>query len=130
MADADVFIGVASADLITVDDIKRMAPQSIVFALANPDPEIDPDLAATCAAVVASGRSDYANQINNVLCFPGLFRGMFDVRARRVTQEIVHRAECLHPPRGRRNGSLTGGGGCGRSPGAATRSSPSDAGSR
>jgi malate dehydrogenase (oxaloacetate-decarboxylating) len=88
MADADVFIGVASSDLITVDDIKRMAPQAIVFALANPDPEIDPDLAATCAAVVASGRSDYANQINNVLCFPGLFRGMLDVRARRVTQEM------------------------------------------
>jgi malate dehydrogenase (oxaloacetate-decarboxylating) len=88
MADTDVFIGVASADLITIDDIRRMASQAIVFALANPDPEIDPDLAATCAAVVASGRSDYANQINNVLCFPGLFRGMLDVRARRVTQEM------------------------------------------
>lgn len=88
MTGADVFIGVASADLITIDDIKRMAPQAIVFALANPDPEIDPDLAATCAAVVASGRSDYANQINNVLCFPGLFRGMLDVRARRVTQDM------------------------------------------
>lgn len=88
MAGADVFIGVASANLITADDVKGMAPQPIVFALANPDPEIDPDLAATCAAVVASGRSDYANQINNVLCFPGLFRGMLDVRARRVTQEM------------------------------------------
>ncbi|MCC6126473.1 MAG: NAD-dependent malic enzyme [Pirellulales bacterium] len=88
MQGADAFIGVASANLITVEDIKRMAPQPIVFALANPDPEIDPDLAASCAAVVASGRSDYANQINNVLCFPGLFRGMFDVRARRVAQEM------------------------------------------
>jgi malate dehydrogenase (oxaloacetate-decarboxylating) len=88
MKGADVFIGVASANLITADDIKCMAPQPIVFALANPDPEIDPDLASSCAAVVASGRSDYANQINNVLCFPGLFRGMLDVRAKRVTQEM------------------------------------------
>jgi malate dehydrogenase (oxaloacetate-decarboxylating) len=88
MKGADVFIGVASANLIAVEDVKRMARRPIVFALANPDPEIDPDLAASCAAVVASGRSDYANQINNVLCFPGLFRGMLDVRARRVTQEM------------------------------------------
>jgi malate dehydrogenase (oxaloacetate-decarboxylating) len=65
-----------------------MADKAIVFALANPDPEIDPDLAAPHVAVIATGRSDYANQINNVLCFPGLFRGMFDVRARRVVNEM------------------------------------------
>jgi malate dehydrogenase (oxaloacetate-decarboxylating) len=59
-----------------------------VFALANPDPEIDPEAAMSCARVVATGRSDYPNQINNVLCFPGLFRGMFDVRALRVTESM------------------------------------------
>ena len=65
-----------------------MAPRPIVFALANPDPEIDPDLAAPHAAVVATGRSDYPNQINNVLCFPGFFRGMLDVRACRVVDAM------------------------------------------
>jgi len=59
-----------------------------VFAMANPDPEIDPALALPYARIVATGRSDYPNQINNVLCFPGLFRGMFDVRARRVTESM------------------------------------------
>ncbi len=85
---ADVFIGVSGPNLLAADDIRRMAADPIVFALANPDPEIDPPAAAAYARVVATGRSDYPNQINNVLCFPGLFRGMFDVRARRVTESM------------------------------------------
>jgi malate dehydrogenase (oxaloacetate-decarboxylating) len=88
LAGADVFIGVSGPNLLTAEDIRRMAAKPIVFALANPDPEIDPAAAARHAAIVATGRSDYPNQINNVLCFPGLFRGMFDVRARRVTESI------------------------------------------
>ncbi len=85
---ADVFIGVSGPDLLKVEDVKRMAAEPIVFALANPDPEIDPEAALPYARVVATGRSDYPNQINNVLCFPGLFRGMLDVRARRVTESM------------------------------------------
>jgi malate dehydrogenase (oxaloacetate-decarboxylating) len=88
MASADVFIGVSSGNVLTVADVKRMAPDSVVFALANPDPEIDPDEAASHARIVATGRSDYPNQINNVLCFPGLFRGMLDVRALHVTSSM------------------------------------------
>lgn len=88
MRGADVFVGVSGPDLVTVDDIKQMASDPIVFALANPDPEIDPEAAMSCARVVATGRSDYPNQINNVLCFPGLFRGMLDVRALRVTEAM------------------------------------------
>lgn len=83
---SDVFIGVSAADVLTVDDLKAMARDPIVFALANPDPEIDPELAIPHAGVIATGRSDYPNQINNVLCFPGFFRGMLDVRACRVTE--------------------------------------------
>ncbi len=85
---ADVFIGVSGPGLLTVEDVKSMAAAPIVFALANPDPEIDPQAALPHAAVVATGRSDYPNQINNVLCFPGLFRGMLDIRARRVTESM------------------------------------------
>ncbi|MBN1394891.1 MAG: NADP-dependent malic enzyme [Pirellulales bacterium] len=85
---ADVFIGVSGPDLLGVEDVKQMAADPVVFALANPDPEIDPQAALTSARVVATGRSDYPNQINNVLCFPGLFRGMLDVRARRVTESM------------------------------------------
>jgi malate dehydrogenase (oxaloacetate-decarboxylating) len=85
---AEVFIGVSGPNLVAADDVRRMGKDPIVFALANPDPEIDPAAAAPHARVVATGRSDYANQINNVLCFPGLFRGMLDVRARRVTESI------------------------------------------
>ena len=88
MRGADVFIGVSGPDLVTVDDLKVMAADPVVFALANPDPEIDPEAAMSCARVVATGRSDYPNQINNVLCFPGLFRGMLDVRALRVTESM------------------------------------------
>ena len=75
---ADVFIGVSAPDLLTGDDIATMADKSIVFALANPVPEVDPVVAGEYAAVVASGRSDYPNQINNVLVFPGFFRGLLD----------------------------------------------------
>ena len=88
IAGADVFVGVSSADVLTVEDVKKMAADPLIFAMANPDPEIDPALAAPHAAVVATGRSDYPNQINNVLCFPGLFRGLLDVRAQRVTDDM------------------------------------------
>jgi malate dehydrogenase (oxaloacetate-decarboxylating) len=85
LADADVFIGL-SAGRVPEDAIATMAPESIIFAMANPDPEVDPTVAARHARVVATGRSDYPNQINNVLAFPGVFRGALDVRARRVTE--------------------------------------------
>jgi malate dehydrogenase (oxaloacetate-decarboxylating) len=85
---ADVFIGVSGPDLITEDEIASMAPQSIVFALANPAPEIDPAVARRHAAIVATGRSDEPNQINNVLAFPGIFRGLLDAAASRVTEEV------------------------------------------
>ncbi len=81
---ADVFIGV-SAGQVPEAAIASMAPDSIVFALANPHPEVDPAIAGKYAAVVATGRSDYPNQINNVLAFPGVFRGALDVRASRIT---------------------------------------------
>ena len=85
---ADVFIGVSSANTVSVDNVKSMASDPIVFALANPDPEIMPEDAGPHVKVMATGRSDYANQINNVLCFPGLFRGLLDVRARNVTDNM------------------------------------------
>jgi len=88
MEGADVFLGVSSANLITVDDVKKMNRDPIVFALANPDPEIRPEDAEPYARVVATGRSDYPNQINNVLCFPGLFRGALDVRATEINAEM------------------------------------------
>ena len=84
MAGADVFIGV-SAGTVPADIVATMAANAIVFALANPDPEIDPEVAHRYAAVVATGRSDYPNQINNVLAFPGVFRGALDARATRIT---------------------------------------------
>jgi len=80
---ADVFIGVSAPGLLTGEDIARMADGAIVFALANPDPEVDPREARRHAAVVATGRSDEPNQINNVLAFPGVFRGLLDAQARR-----------------------------------------------
>ena len=89
MVGADVFIGLSQPNMITVADITAMAEQPIVFALANPDPEIDPVLAATVAAVVATGRSDYPNQINNVLAFPGIFRGLLDAGAYRITDDLL-----------------------------------------
>jgi len=85
---ADVFIGVSVPGAVTRDGIARMADNAIVFALANPRPEVDPEEIEHLAAVVASGRSDYPNQINNVLVFPGVFRGALDVRAASITQEM------------------------------------------
>jgi len=88
MRGADVFIGVSGSNLVSEDQLASMAPKSIVFALANPDPEVDPAVARRHAAVVATGRSDEPNQINNVLAFPGIFRGLLDVGATRITEEI------------------------------------------
>ncbi|MHC4879247.1 MAG: malic enzyme-like NAD(P)-binding protein [Planctomycetota bacterium] len=88
MKGADVFIGVSAAGLVSADDVKSMATDPIVFALANPDPEISPEDAGPHVKVMATGRSDYANQINNVLCFPGMFRGLLDVRAHTVTDRM------------------------------------------
>lgn len=89
LADADVFIGLSAPNLITGDDVASMAKDPIVFALANPDPEIDPLEAAPHAAVVATGRSDFPNQINNVLAFPGIFRGLLDANAHKITNEVL-----------------------------------------
>ncbi|MCC8047635.1 MAG: NAD-dependent malic enzyme [Oscillospiraceae bacterium] len=86
---ADVFIGVSAPGVLTTDMVKTMAPDSIIFACANPTPEIFPDDAkAGGAKVVSTGRSDYPNQINNVLAFPGVFRGAFDVRASDINEEM------------------------------------------
>ncbi|MCW2781721.1 MAG: NAD-dependent malic enzyme [Marmoricola sp.] len=89
---ADVFIGVSGPGVLEAEWIKDMNEGSVIFALANPDPEIDPADAAQYATVVASGRSDYPNQINNVLAFPGVFRGLLDTRAKDVTTEMLLRA--------------------------------------
>jgi malate dehydrogenase (oxaloacetate-decarboxylating) len=89
LAGADVFIGVSAPNLLTGDDIAAMADGAIVFALANPDPEVDPREARKYAAVVATGRSDQPNQINNVLAFPGVFRGMLDAHAEEFTEEMA-----------------------------------------
>jgi malate dehydrogenase (oxaloacetate-decarboxylating) len=83
---ADVFVGVSGPGLITASDLRKMAPDPIVFAMANPDPEIRPEEADGLAAVIATGRSDYPNQINNVLAFPGIFRGALDVAATSITE--------------------------------------------
>lgn len=88
LKEADVFLGV-SAGVVPEELIATMAPDSIVFALSNPDPEIHPDVAARHAAVVATGRSDFPNQINNVLAFPGVFRGALDAGARRITENMM-----------------------------------------
>ncbi len=85
---ADVFLGLSVPHLITKDDLKKMAKDPIVFAMANPIPEIMPEEAAGIAAVMATGRSDYPNQINNVLCFPGIFRGALDCRASQINEEM------------------------------------------
>ena len=85
---ADVFIGVSAPDVLTVDDIRAMAPEPIVFAMANPDPEIRPELVAGLVRVMGTGRSDYPNQINNVLAFPGIFRGALDARASDITENM------------------------------------------
>ena len=85
LAGADVLIGL-SAGRVPESAVATMAPGGFIFAMANPEPEVDPKVAARYAAVVATGRSDYPNQINNVLAFPGIFRGAFDVRARAITE--------------------------------------------
>jgi malate dehydrogenase (oxaloacetate-decarboxylating) len=88
IVDADIFIGVSGPGVLNRADIAKMAPDPIVFAMANPTPEIAPEEAEGIVRVIATGRSDYPNQINNVLCFPGLFRGVLDCRASRVTEEM------------------------------------------
>jgi malate dehydrogenase (oxaloacetate-decarboxylating) len=85
---ADLFIGVSGARVIEASALKRMNPDPIVFAMANPNPEVAPEEAAPYARIMATGRSDYPNQINNVLCFPGIFRGALDVRATQITEEM------------------------------------------
>ena len=88
MQGADVFIGLSAPNIITTDDIRKMSKNPIVFALANPEPEIAPEDAFPIVRVLATGRSDYPNQINNMLSFPGIFRGLLDVRAKGVNEEI------------------------------------------
>ncbi|MFS0723926.1 NAD-dependent malic enzyme [Paenibacillus sp. 1P07SE] len=85
---ADVFIGVSAGGILTREHIRSMAEQPIVFAMANPEPEIRPELAEDLVAVFATGRSDYPNQINNVLCFPGIFRGALDCRASEINEPM------------------------------------------
>ncbi len=102
MKGADVFIGVSAPDVLVEADVAAMADNSIVFALANPDPEIDPVIARKYAAVVATGRSDQPNQINNVLAFPGIFRGLLDAQAHKITDDLlvaaaIAIADCVTP---------------------------------
>ena len=85
---ADVFIGVSAPDVLTQDDIRAMSADPIVFAMANPDPEIRPELTEGLVRVLGTGRSDYPNQINNVLAFPGMFRGALDARATSITENM------------------------------------------
>jgi len=99
---ADIFIGVSAPNVLVEADIKAMAAGAIVFALANPDPEIDPVIARKYAAVVATGRSDHPNQINNVLAFPGIFRGLLDAQAHKITDKLLVAAaeaiaDCVSP---------------------------------
>jgi len=102
MAGADIFIGVSAPNVLTEADIASMAKGAIVFALANPDPEIDPVIARKYATVVATGRSDQPNQINNVLAFPGIFRGLLDANAHKISDKMLLAAaeaisECVSP---------------------------------
>ena len=119
-----MFIGVSAPNLFGAEQVATMNKNAVVFALANPDPEIDPLEAQKYAAVVATGRSDYPNQINNVLAFPGVFRGLLDAQARTITdamllaaadaiadvvvagpaQRVVHRAERVRLPGRARRG--------------------------
>jgi malate dehydrogenase (oxaloacetate-decarboxylating) len=98
LRDADVFIGVSGPDILTRDDIATMADGAVVFALANPAPEVDPAAAREHAAIVATGRSDFPNQINNVLAFPGVLRGLLDAGTSEITDE------CLSPQSARSPG--------------------------
>ena len=102
MKGADIFIGVSAPNVITEAHVESMAHDAIVFAMSNPDPEIDPALAQKHARIVATGRSDYPNQINNVLAFPGLFRGLLDAGVSKITDEMLAAAaraisECVSP---------------------------------
>lgn len=102
MKGADVFIGVSAPNVLSERDVASMAPNSIIFALANPDPEIDPVIARKYATVVATGRSDQPNQINNVLAFPGIFRGLLDANAHKITDKLLVAAaeaiaDCVSP---------------------------------
>ena len=132
LAGADVFIGLSGPGAVTRwTAIRAMAPDAIVFAMANPTPEVPPEEIEELVAVVATGRSDYPNQINNVLAFPGIFRGALDVRASEITEEMelapprdrgrrrrgrarrrLHRPERVQPRR--RSGGGRSGGECGR----------------
>jgi len=85
---ADLFIGLSGARVISAEAVKRMNPDPIVFAMANPNPEVSPEEAGPFVRIMATGRSDYPNQINNVLCFPGIFRGALDVRATQITEAM------------------------------------------
>ena len=89
IVDADVFIGVSAPAILRGSDVEAMKDDAIVFALANPEPEVDPDEAREHAAVIATGRSDYPNQINNVLAFPGVFRGLLDAQSRTITDGML-----------------------------------------
>jgi malate dehydrogenase (oxaloacetate-decarboxylating) len=84
----DLFIGLSGARVMPAQALARMNPDAMVFAMANPNPEVTPEEAAPYARIVATGRSDYPNQINNVLAFPGIFRGALDVRAHAITEEM------------------------------------------
>jgi len=88
IAGADVFVGLSAPNLLDGDDLAEMADRAIVFAMSNPTPEVPPEVALEHAAVVATGRSDYPNQINNVLCFPGIFRGALDCQATDINEEM------------------------------------------
>ena len=89
MKDADVFIGVSAPNIVNEEMVKSMADKPVIFSMANPTPEIMPDVAKKAgAAVVGTGRSDFPNQINNVLAFPGIFRGALDVRASDINEEM------------------------------------------
>jgi malate dehydrogenase (oxaloacetate-decarboxylating) len=88
LAGADVLVGVSGPGAVSPDAVRRMAPRAVVFAMANPTPEIAPELIRDDVAIIATGRSDYPNQINNVLAFPGIFRGALDVRARTINEEM------------------------------------------
>jgi len=84
----DLFVGLSGARVMPAEALAGMAPDAMVFAMANPNPEVSPEEAAPYARIIATGRSDYPNQINNVLCFPGIFRGALDVRAPRITEKM------------------------------------------
>ena len=95
----DLFIGLSGPGIITAKDLQRMNDDPFVFAMANPNPEVRPEEAEPYVRVMATGRSDFPNQINNVLAFPGIFRGALDVRAQAITEEMKLAAAAGSPPR-------------------------------